>query len=226
MQLIHKEAHLVNTLIVELVAVGDVLSADLVVHVGLDTAGGDGVDGDLLVTKINSHAADKGLNGTLAAGVDSVSGDSLGLTGDGAHQDDTATDLEVLVGLASDEELATGVDVEDTIELLRGDILDMTKGDDTAVGADDIELAPLLLGLLEETDDLVDLTNVGLDGEGIGAVLLDLLDDLVGGRVAVGIVDDDLGATTSELESHLLADTTAYIVLAVRSWLNADPRDR
>jgi hypothetical protein len=46
------EAYLVNTLVIELVAVGDVLPADSVVHVGLDTAGCDGIDGDLLVTEV------------------------------------------------------------------------------------------------------------------------------------------------------------------------------
>lgn len=33
----------------------------------------------------NGHAPDKGLNGALAARVDGVLGDTLGLAGDGAH---------------------------------------------------------------------------------------------------------------------------------------------
>ena len=47
-----KKAHLVDTVVVELVAVGDVLPADGMVHVGLDAAGRDGVDRDLLVAKV------------------------------------------------------------------------------------------------------------------------------------------------------------------------------
>jgi hypothetical protein len=138
-----------------------------------------------------------------------VLGDGLGLARDGSHEDQAATDREVLVGLAGHEELTAGVDVEDAVKLLGGDILDVTERHDTRVGADNVELAESLDGLLEETDDLVDIGHVGLDGDGVGAVLLDLLDDLVGGRVAVGVVDNDLGAATSKLKGHLATDTTA-----------------
>lgn len=136
-------------------------------------------------------------------------GDTLGLTGDGAHQDDAAADGKVLVGLTGDEELATGVDLEDAVELLLGDVLEVTEGDDTGVGADNVELTEVLDGLVEELDGLGDLTNVGLDGNGVGAVLLDLLDDLVGSVGGVGVVDDDLGTALAELNGHSLADTTA-----------------
>lgn len=136
-------------------------------------------------------------------------GNTLGLAGDGSHEDQTAADLEVLVGLAGDEELATGVDVEDTVELLGSDILDVTEGNNTAVGADNVELAELLHGLVEHADNLVDVGDVGLDGGGIGAVLLDQVDDLLSSGVAVGVVDNDLGTTTSKLESHLATDTAA-----------------
>ena len=124
---------LVDLLVVQVGAVGDVLFADSVVHVGLDTTGGNGVDGDLLVSTVDGHASDKGLNGALAAGVDGVFGDALGLASDGTHQDDTATHLEVLVCFSCDEELSTGVDVEDAVELLWFDILQVTEGDDTGV---------------------------------------------------------------------------------------------
>lgn len=138
-----------------------------------------------------------------------MSGDTLGLAGDGSHKNQATTNLEVLVRFTSNEELATGVDREDAVELLGGNILDVAEGDDAAVGADNVELAKLLLGLLEEADDLLNVGDVGLDGGGVGAVLLDLADDLVGGLVAVCVVDDNLGTATSELESHLSADTTA-----------------
>lgn len=181
----------------------------LPVHVSLDATGGNSVDSDLLVTEVDGHAADEGLDGTLGSGVDGVLGDTLGLAGDGAHQDEAATDLEVLVGLAGDEELATGVDAEDAVELLGGDVLDMAEGDDTGVGADDVELAEDLLGLGEHLDDLVDVGDVGLDGSGVGTGLLDGLDDLLGGLGAVGVVDDDLGTTTAKLHSHLATNATA-----------------
>lgn len=200
---------LVDLVVGEVLTTGDVLAADGVVHVGLDTTGGNGVDSDALVTTVDGHAADEGLDGTLGARVDGVLGDTLGLTGDGAHQDDATANGKVLVGLTGNEELTTGVDLEDAVELLLGDILEVTEGDNTRVGADNVELAEVLNSLVEELDSLGDLANVGLDGNGVGTVLLDLLDDLVGSVGRVGVVDNDLGTTLAELNGHRLANTTA-----------------
>lgn len=44
--------YLVNFVVLEGVAAGDILPADGVVHVRLDAAGGNGVDGDFLVAKV------------------------------------------------------------------------------------------------------------------------------------------------------------------------------
>ena len=134
-------------------------------------------------------------------------GDTLGLAGDGAHEDDAAADLEVLVGLAGDEELAAGVDVEDAVELLGGDVLDVAEGHDAAVGADDVELAPEADGLGEHLDDLVHVRHVGLDGPRVGAGLLDGRAHLLSRLLAVGVVDNHLGAAAAELHGHLAADT-------------------
>ncbi len=51
---------LVDLFVGQVLAVGDVLLADGVVHVGLDAAGGDGVDGDLLVAKVCEESAGEG----------------------------------------------------------------------------------------------------------------------------------------------------------------------
>lgn len=56
---------LVDLLVGEVLSVGDVLLADSVVHVGLDAARRDAVDGDALVAAVDSHAADEGLDGAL-----------------------------------------------------------------------------------------------------------------------------------------------------------------
>lgn len=200
---------LVDLVVAEVLAVWNVLTADSVVHVSLDATWGDSVDSDLLVTAVNSHAADKGLNGTLGARVDSVLGDTLGLASDGAHQDDAATDRQVLVGLTGNEELATGVDTEDTVELLLSDVLQVAEGDDTRVGADNVELAKVLNSLVEELDGLADIANVGLDGNSITTVALDLLNELVGRLGRVGVVEDDLSTTAGELGGHGGTDTTA-----------------
>jgi hypothetical protein len=136
-------------------------------------------------------------------------GHALGLSSNGTHEDQPSANLEVLVRLASDEELAARVDVEDAVELFGSDILDVAKGDDAAVGADDVELAEDPDGLLEHAHDLVDVGHVGLDRGRVGAGLLDGLDDLLGRLLAVGVVNDDFCAATAELESHLPADSTS-----------------
>lgn len=201
---------LINLVVGEVLAVGDVLLADSMVHVGLDTTWSNAVDSDLLVTSVNSHAAGEGLDSTLAAGVESVLGNALGLAGNGAHQDDAATLGHVLVGLAGDEELATGVDAHNAVVLLLSDILQVAERDNTGVGAADVELAIVLNNFVHELDGLGDVGNVGLDGNSVRANLVfDLRDDLLGSLRTVGIVDDNLGTAAGELKSHLLSDTTA-----------------
>lgn len=203
-------AYLINLVVRELVSARNVLTADGVVHVSLDATGSDTVDSDLLVTGIDGHAADESLDGALGAGVDGVLRHALGLAGDGAHQDDTAADGKMLVRLAGDEELATGVDAEDAVELLLGDILEVAERDNTGVGADDVELAEVLDGLLHELLGLLDVADVGLEGDGLDAVvLLDLLGELVGSVGAVGVVNDDLCAAAGELLGHCGTDATA-----------------
>jgi len=56
------------------------------------------------------------------------------------------------------------------------------------------------LGLLEQADGFVDVGDVGLDGDGVAAHGLDVSDDFFGGVGAVGVVDNNVGATTGELD--------------------------
>ena len=123
-------------------------------------------------------------------------GHTLGLAGDGPHQDEAAANLKVLVGLTSNKELATGVDVEDAVILLRSDILDVAERDNSRVGAHNVEPAKPFLALTEELLDLADITHVGLDGHRIPAELLDGLHNIVGRDVAGGVVDNHPGTTT------------------------------
>jgi hypothetical protein len=143
-----------------------------------------------------------------------VLGDTLGLASDGSHQDNTATDFHPLVGLLRDEELTTGVDVEDTVELLRLDIGEVTEGNDTGVGAADIETAEVCNNIIHELGGLRNVADVGLESIGIGTVSksLDLLNDCLCTLDGVGVVDSDLSTALAELDSHRLSDTTAYIL--------------
>lgn len=57
--------YLIDLIVAEVLAIWDIFTAHGVVHVGLDAAWSDAVDGDLLVAAVNGHAADESLNGTL-----------------------------------------------------------------------------------------------------------------------------------------------------------------
>jgi hypothetical protein len=161
--------------------------------------------------RTDGHAAHESLNCALASRVQSVLWHALSLAGDGAHQDDAASNFHVLVGLTGDEELATSVDAHDTVILLLSDIFEMAERDNTRVGAADVELAEVGNNLIHEPGGLGDVGNVGLDGDCIAAYGLDLLDNLLSSLGAVGVVYGDLGTTAGELQSHLLTNATAFL---------------
>lgn len=159
----------------------------------------------------DSHAPDKGLNGTLGSRIDGVLGHTLGLTSDGAHEDDPATSLHPLVGLLSDEKLTTGVDVENTVKLLGLDLCEVAERNNSRVGAADVELAEMCDNIIHKLDGLLNVANIGLEGMGIGAIAqsLDLLDDRLSALDSVGVVDSNLGPALCKLNGHSLANTTA-----------------
>lgn len=202
-------AYLIDLVVAELVTVWNVLAAHSVVHISLDTTWRNAVDSDLLVTTVDSHASDESLNGTLGSGVDSVLWHTLGLTSDGTHEDNATTNAQVLVCLAGNEELATGVDAEHTVELLLGDVLQVSERDNARVGADNVELAVVLNSLVHELGGLRDITDISLESDSVAAVLLDLVDNLVGRFGGVGVVDDDLCTAAGELCCHGGTDATA-----------------
>ena len=222
---------LVDLVVAELLASGNVLAADSVVHIGLDATGGNAVDCDLLLTSIcrssarvcqkiagaltDSHAPGEGLDGTLGARVDGVLGHTLGLTSDGSHKDDAAANFHPLVRLLGDEELTTSVDVEDTVELLRLDVGEVTERDDTRVGTADVEAAEVCNNIVHQLGGLLYIANVGLEGVGISTVAerLNLLDDCLSALNSISVVDGDLSTALAELNSHRLSDTTACEML-------------
>lgn len=138
-------------------------------------------------------------------------GHTLGLTSDGSHKDDAATNFHPLVRLLSDEELTTSVDIEDPVELLRLDIGEVTKRDDTRVGAADVEAAEVGDDIVHQLGGLLDIANVGLEGVGVSTVSesLNLLDYCLSALDSIGIVDSDLSTALAELNSHRLSNTTA-----------------
>merc|ERR1712093_330981 len=160
---------LVDLIIVELLSSWDVLPADLVVHIRIDSTWSDAVDCDLLVTHVNCHTSDKCLNGTLASRVKSVLWDALCLTSNASHHDQPTTNRQVLVSLPRNEELTSGVDVHYAVILLLSNILNVTKGNNTGVRADDVELAEVSNGLCKQGDDVLDYGDVCLNGDSFAA---------------------------------------------------------
>jgi hypothetical protein len=127
----------------------------------------------------NGHATNEGLNGTLAAGVQSVLWDALGLDSDATHHNETATNRQCLVGLSCNEELSTSVDVHDTVVFLLGDILGVAKGDDSRVGADNVQLAKVRNSLSKHRNDVFNDRDISHDGNCITSRFLNLGDNLI-----------------------------------------------
>ena len=181
-------------------------------HVGLDTTWRNTVDGDTSLSKVGSERLDHTDDGHLGSVVQSVVANTEQTSSDGAHEDQTTIVLEVLPRSLTDKELCTSVEVEDMVVDLLGDLLGLVPRLGARVGHDNVDLAKVLLGLLEETLDLADLGHIGLDADGLGAGAsgLDLADDFVGGGLGVGVVDDDGGSATAELNGASSTDTTAW----------------
>lgn len=178
-------------------------------HVGFDTAGGNGVDSDVLVAHVCAERSDESLDGVLAAGVQRVVLWSSGTSCDTAHQDNAAFHLEVLVCLLSDEELRSCVGVEHIVIDLRGDFKERGKILLAGVGHDDVETAKGFLAFFEELDDVGDLGDIGLDGNSIRAKRLDLLDNGIGFIGGFTVVDDNFGASLGKFNGYAFADTSA-----------------
>jgi hypothetical protein len=180
-------------------------------HVTLDATGSNTVDSDTASAKVSGERLDQTNDGHLGSVVQSVIADTKKTSSNGRHEDETTVVLEVLPGGLADEELCAGVEVEDVVVLLFGDLLGLVPALGAGVAHDDVDLAKVLLGLLEQALDLRGLADVGLDGDGFGAGagLLDELDNLVGRLLAVGVVDDNAGSAAAELNGTATTDTTA-----------------
>lgn len=177
-------------------------------HVRHDTTWSNGIDTNMLVTHICAQASNESLDGVLAASVQRVVLWSTSSSSDGRHEDDRSLVLKVLVGLLGNEELRPSVGVEDVVVDLGSDLEKWGEVFLAGVGHDDIETPEGLLALLEESDDVGDLSDIGLDSDGVRTEALDLLDDGVGLVGGFSVVDDNLGATSCELKSNTLADTS------------------
>ena len=116
--------HLLDLLVRPALAAGDVPPRVLGVHVRLDAPGRDAVDTDAPVAHVLRQAAHERLHRGLAARVQRVVLDRLGLRRDGREHDQPPARGEVLVGLLGDEQLAAGVDSEDAVEFVGRDLGD------------------------------------------------------------------------------------------------------
>ena len=157
------------------------------------------------------HAADESLDSTLATRVQSMFRNTLRLSSDTSHHDKTATNRQMSVRLSSNEELSSSVDVHNTVVLLLSHISNVAERNNTRVRADDIQFTEVSNGLSEERDDVLYNRNIGLDGDGVAAGSLDLGYDFISCLGGVGVVDDDFGSSSPELESHFSADSSSCL---------------
>jgi len=180
-------------------------------HVGLDSTRRDTVDGDTTLAKVSSKGLDHANDGHLGSVVEDVVPDTEETGGNRGHEDEAAVVLEMLPRGLADEELGASVEVEDVVVLLLCDLLGLVPGLGAAVAHDNVDLAKVLLGVLEEPLDLGGLADIGLDADGLGtaAAGLDLLDDLVCRGLAALVVDDDAAATLAEFNGTSTTNTAA-----------------
>ena len=179
-------------------------------HVGLDATWSDTIDSDTTNTEVGSERLDHANDGHLRGIVQGVISDTKQTSRDRAHEDEPAVVLKMSPRCLTHEELCTCVQVEHMVELLLSDILSLVPRLGTAVAHNDIDLAKLLLRLLEKALDLSRLADIGLNGDSFGASTCcdDLFADLIGTSLAVGVVDNDTAATLSELNGASLTYTT------------------
>ena len=116
---------------------------------GLDHAGIDGVDPDLLRAELAGEHAGDGVDRALGAGVNRAVR-RRDAAGDGADVDDAAAFAEVLDGGLRGEQKTEHVDVEMPVELLFGDGLDGSELVHAGVVDEDVEAAVVLDGCVDD----------------------------------------------------------------------------
>ena len=151
------------------------------IHIRLDPPRSDGIDGNVLVPRVNGEAARECLDGSLGAGVERVVRDPGHGGRDGGGQDDAAVVGEVAQGVLRDEELAPRVQGEDLVVDGFGDVVFGAKGFHAGVGDDDVQAAEVGDGFVEEVGHFGRFGDVGLDGDGFAAEGFDFRDDFFGG---------------------------------------------
>lgn len=180
-------------------------------HVALDTARRHAIDRDAALAKVGGKALDHADDGHLGRIVQDVVLYAEQARGDGAHENEAAVVLDVLVRGLPDEELGARVEVEDVVVLLLGDLLRLVPRLGPRVAHDDVDLAKCLLGLGEEPVDLGYFGHVGLDGDGLGAVV-EALDDLayfLGRALGRDVVHHDGSTALAQLDGAAAADASA-----------------
>ncbi len=114
-------------------------------HVALDAARSDTVDGHAVAAKVGRKSLDQSNDRHLGGVVKSMVLDTEQSCGNRCHEDETSIGLAVLVGGLADEELCAGVEVEDMVEFLLGDILGLVPGFCAGIAHDDVDFAKVLL---------------------------------------------------------------------------------
>jgi len=89
------------------------------------------------------------------------------------------------------------------------DVPQMPKAHHPGIAAHDVQPPKMPDRLVHQTSSLRNNSNIGLNGDSIGAEGLDLGDDLLGGRLGGGVVDDHPRAAAGQLDGHGGADAAA-----------------
>jgi hypothetical protein len=180
------------------------------VHVGVDGAGLDDVDGDAARAEFPRQALGEGGQRGLRQRVDRQPGPARDPVGEVASDvDDAAALAEVQDGGLARQNRGANVDVQEGVDVCERHVLDLGEADDPSVVDEDVQAAERLDGLADGRPDRVRVGAVGLDGDAAAAPLLDGADHPRGGVRRLLVGDGHVGALGGQGLGDCGADAAA-----------------
>jgi hypothetical protein len=175
-------------------------------HVGIDEAGGDGVDADLLTGKLAGGDLGEGHEAGFAGGVIGLAEKAEG-AGDGREIDDAGAWAEQFGEALGNEEGAREVDAKNRIPFGGRHFFYGSIAQKAGVVDEDVQRSGGLADEVGKLGDLRGVADVALDDRGVGELLgkgLDVCEVLAFG--VVDVVEKALGAAGGEAFSDRFAD--------------------
>jgi len=180
-------------------------------HVALDASRCHAITSDASFPEISRKGLDHADDGHFGGVVEGVVLDAEEAGGNGRHEDEAAVVFEVLVCGLADEELGSGVQIEDVVVFLLCNLFRLVPGFGPGIAHYDVDFAEGFFGFFEETGDFGDFGDVGLDGDCFRTIpkILNYLYDFFGGALGGNVVYYYGGASFAEFDCAAATDAAA-----------------